>query len=225
VAEELGLPLRLGAASGKLLARLAAEESGPSGVRLLAPEDERRFLEPLPVTRLEGVGEKTATALAELGAHRVGELLAIGRDSLQRALGTHGLRIYAYASGLDDRPVRAASHPATLSREATVGESLDLAVLGAQLLELAQRLESELREQGLCASRVALKVRFLDRASTTRSQTLATPIATAAEIHAAASRLLDRTPVGSRPARGLGISLGRLQPAGEGDAQLDLFPR
>ena len=75
------------------------------------------------------------------------------------------------------------------------------------------------------ASRVALKIRFLDRASTTRSQTLSAAIASAAEIHGVASRLLERTPAGTRPARGVGISLGRLERAGEGDAQLDLFPR
>jgi DNA polymerase-4 len=224
-ADELGLPLRVGIASGKFLARLAAEEAGWSGFHRVEIGRETEFLDSFPVTRLEGVGEKTASTLAELGVFRIGQLTQIDRKSLQDALGTHGLRIHAYAAGQDDRPVRAASHSETLSREATVEESLDLGALSSQLEELAQRLEVELRSQGLSAARVALKVRFADRATTTRSRTLDAPIASTSEIHQIAAQLLARTQAGSRPARGLGIQLGRLQRDTDTDRQLDLFPR
>jgi DNA polymerase-4 len=225
VANELGLPLRVGIASGKFLARLAAEEAGLSGVNRVDAGREVEFLDRLPVTRLEGVGDKTASTLAELGVHRIGQLSQIGREPLQDVLGTQGLRIHAYASGQDDRPVRAARHPQSLSREATLQESLDLEALSAQLEELAQRLEVELRSQGLSAARVALKIRYSDRATTTRSQTLGAPIASATAIHRIAAQLLARTQAGSRPARSLGIQLGRLQRDTETDRQLDLFPR
>jgi len=225
VARELGLPLRVGIASGKLLARLAAQEVGVDGVMHLHPESEIEFLRALPVTRLEGVGEKTAATLAELGARRVGELRAVGRERLQQALGPHGLRIFAFASGIDDRPLRIVRHAQSLSREASVQESLDLDVLTAHLLELSVRLEEELRSEDLAAGRVAVKVRFADRATTTRSQTLNQAIRSSAEIHAAAQRLLARTQAGSRPARGVGITLGRLAHHPESDRQLDLFPR
>ncbi len=225
VAEELRLPLRVGIASGKLLARLAAEEVGVDGVMQLAPEAEIEFLSALPVTRLEGVGDKTAAALAELGARRIGELRAVGRERLQESLGPHGLRIYAFASGIDDRPVRVIRHAQSLSREASVGESLDFDVLIAHLLDLSVRLEGELRAEGLSAARVAVKVRFADRATTSRSQTLSTPVRSSAEIHAVAIRLLARTQAGSRPSRGVGITLGRLGFHSELDRQLDLFPR
>jgi DNA polymerase-4 len=224
-AEDLGLPLRVGIASGKFLARLAAEEAGLSGLYRVDAGRESEFLGPFPVTRLEGVGEKTASTLAELGVFQIGQLTQIGREPLQDVLGTHGLRIHAYAIGQDDRPVRAARHPQSLSREATVEESLDLEALSAQLEELAQRLEVELRAQGLSAARVALKIRYSDRATTTRSQTLAAPIASAAAIHRIAAQLMARTQAGSRPARGLGIQLGRLQRDTETGRQLDLFPR
>ena len=224
-AEDLGLPLRVGIASGKFLARLAAEEAGLSGLYRVDAGRESEFLGPFPVTRLEGVGEKTASTLAELGVFQIGQLTQIGREPLQDVLGTHGLRIHAYATGQDDRPVRAARHPQSLSREATVEESLDLKALSAQLEELAQRLEVELRAQGLSAARVALKIRYSDRATTTRSQTLAAPIASSAAIHRIAAQLMARTQAGSRPARGLGIQLGRLQRDTETGRQLDLFPR
>jgi nucleotidyltransferase/DNA polymerase involved in DNA repair len=224
VADELGLGLRVGIASGKFHARLAAEEAGASGFYRVDPERQTAFLSPFPVTRLEGVGAKTAATLAELGVHQIGQLLEIGPERLQQSLGTHGLRIHAYAAGRDDRPVRAASHPQSLSREATLEESLDFAVLTAQIEDLARRLEVDLRAQGLSAGRVALKIRFSDRATNSRSKTLAAPISSSAEIQEFAVGLLGHSDAGSRPARGLGIQLGRLQRAEETDRQLDLFP-
>ncbi len=223
VAEELGLELRVGIAAGKFQARLAAEEAGASGCRRVDPERQAAFLAPLPVTRLEGVGAKTAATLAELGAQRIGQLLEIGPERLEQALGTHGLRIHAYAAGRDDRPVRAASHAQSLSREATLEASLDFAVLTAQIEDLARRLEADLRAQGLSAGRVVLKIRFADRATNSRSKTLSFPVSSSAEIQATAVGLLSHIDIASRPARGIGIQLGRLQRPEESERQLDLF--
>ncbi len=224
VESELSLPLRVGIASSKHLARLAAEEAGAAGVRVLAPGEELAFLHPLPATRLEGVGRKTAAMLAELGAHTIGQVEALGRESLQERLGTHGLRIHDYASGRDDTPVRAARHPQSLSREATLqSEPLDLAVLQEHLHDLARRLEAELHLQALAAGKVTLKLRFADQGTTTRSRTLPTPASRAEEIQRVATELLARTQAGSRPARAVGIQLAGLALAEETDRQLDLF--
>jgi len=224
VFDELGLGLRAGIGSGKFHARLAAEEAGASGCYRVDASRQTAFLSPFPVTRLEGVGAKTAATLAELGVHRIGQLLEVGADLLQEALGTHGLRIHAYAAGRDDRPVRAASHPQSMSREATLDESLDFAVLSAHIEDLARRLEVDLRAQGLSAGRVALKIRFSDRSTSTRSTTLTGPISSSAEIQERAVGLLSNMSAGSRPARGLGIQLGRLQRSEDSGRQLDLFP-
>jgi len=225
VQQELGLPLRVGIGSGKLIARLAAEEAGESGIRRIADGAERAFLQPLPVTRLEGVGEKTAGTLAELGARTIGEIAAVGRERLEAALGTHGLRILAFAAGRDDRPVRATSHPQSVSREATLrGGCRDIGVLGEHLQDLTQNLAAELRRQGLFAVKVALKLRFSDQPAATRSLTLGEPTAAAAEIQAAALRLLERSDAGSRSVRSVGLQLGGLLRQGAGDRQLDLFP-
>ena len=222
--EELQLPARLGVASGKFLARLAAEEADAGGVGRIAPGAEADFLRPLTLTRLEGVGDKTAAALSELGARTIGDVAALPRERLEARLGTHGLRIQAFARGLDDRPVRAVAHPRTLSREVTVEtEALDLDVLAGHLPALAQELEGELALQGLATSRVALKLRFGDQGSASRSQTLAAPTRSAAELQRVAAALLGRSQAGSRPVRALGIQLSGLAPAGAPDRQLDLF--
>jgi DNA polymerase-4 len=225
VAAEVSLPLRVGIASGKFLARLAAHEAGESGVRRILPGRETEFLHPLPVQRLEGVGRKTAAALAELGAHTIGDVAALAPDRLEQALGAHGLRILALATAREDTPVRASRHAQSLSREVTLGdEGGDRSVAEEHLLDLARRLETELARQGLSAGRVGLKVRYADQGIHTRTQSLASAVFAAVDIHAAALRLLERTQVGSRPVRRLGLQLGGLAPRVETDRQLDLFP-
>jgi DNA polymerase-4 len=225
VARSLGLPLKVGIGAGKFLARVAAEEvPGERGSVRVPPGGEAVFLAPLPAARIDGVGRKTAAALAEMGGHTIADVVRLGRERLQTVFGPHGLRIFACATGTDADPVRAARHPKSLSRESTLpGEPLDVAVFGEQLAGLAQQLEDELGRMGLAASRVAVKVRYADQGTTTRSATLPRPTAAAADLWEAARRLLDRTQAGARPARGLGIQLSRLVPAGESDRQLDLF--
>ena len=226
VSAELALPLRVGIATGKFLARLAAEDSGSAGVRSVPPGAEAAYLAPLPLTRLEGVGRKTAATLAELGARTIGDVAALGRDRLEEVFGSHGLRIHALATARDDAPVRAARHPQSLSREVTVRvEARDRGILLEHLTDLVRDLVEELRRQALTAGQVGLKLRYADQVLSSRSAALGAPTAQASELGAAAAHLLDRTQAGSRPVRTIGIQLSRLAPAGEAERQLDLFPR
>jgi len=226
VAESLGLPLRVGIGAGKFLARLAADRaSDADGVLRVPAGGEAAFLGPLPATCLDGVGRKTEAALAALGAQTIADVAALGRERLQEEFGPHGLRIHACATGSDDEPVRASRHPQSLSRESTLqGEPLDTSVYGEQLAGLAQQLEEELARLGLAAGRIAVKVRFADQGTTTRSATLPAPTVASGELLGAAARLLERTQAGARPVRGLGIQLSALSSAGEAERQLGLFP-
>ncbi|MEM7411893.1 MAG: DNA polymerase IV [Myxococcota bacterium] len=226
VTAELQLPLRVGIAASKFLARLAADQvNGDGGIREVEPGGEAAFLAPLPADRLDGVGRKTAASLAALGAHTIRDVAALGRDRLQEVFGPHGLRIHACATGSDAEPVRGAQHPKSLSRESRLqGESSDLRSFAEQLAGLAQQLEEELVRMGLAAGRIAVKVRFVDQQTTTRSATLPAPVFAAADLREAAARLLDRTQAGARAVRGLGIQLSRLAPAGDAERQLALFP-
>jgi len=225
VREELALPLRVGLASGKFLARLAAGEVVDEGIFRIPAGSEDRFLAPLPVVRLEGVGKKTAAALAELGAHTIAEVVALGRDRLHAELGVHGLRIFALASGRDDEPVRGSRHPKSLSRESRVaGDETDFAALSEQVAGLAHQLEQELARNGVAASRIAVKLRDESGEVVTRTRTLAAPIASAATLHEQAQALLSLAGMGARSIRGIGIQLFDLVPGREGDRQLRLFP-
>jgi DNA polymerase-4 len=226
VAKELGLPLRLGIAPVRFLAKLAAEAAGPEPLLCIRPGEVRRFLDPLPVERLPGVGPRTRERLAELGATRVADLLRVGERALEEALGNHGRAIFALAQGADESRVRAAPHPRTVSHETTLaGPEIDRVALEARLAELAATVETTLARERLAAKRLVLKVRYADHEETTRSRTVTHPLAQAAELLALAVELLSRTQAGSRPIRGLGLVASSLVRARRDDRQLDLFAR
>jgi len=224
VREELALPLRVGIAPVKFMARLAAEEAGYEGCRIVAADEAAAFLADLPVARLPGVGPRTLEVLQELGLTRVRELQAVDPQRLEQRLGNHGLRILELARGREDAPVRAARHPRSVGRECTFDEpQLDMGVLWDRLDELARELGDSLSDQGLGGRRVALKVRYADRETATRSRTLPEPVAARTDLYREAARLLDRTHAGTRPVRGLGINVSALESGAFGRRQLDLF--
>jgi DNA polymerase-4 len=224
VREELDLPLRVGIASVKFLARLAAEEVREAGVLRIAPEEEDAFLGALPPTRLPLVGPKAAAALRDLGVRSVADLLSLGEDRIVREIGPHGRRILAFAKGEDTSPIRVARHPKSLSHATTfAAPELERAELERQLQCVCEQVEEDLREQGLNAGKIALQVLYEERKPETRSRKLVRPILTAADVYAAAVRLLDRTEAGSRPIRRVGVTLADLSPALSPDPQLDLF--
>jgi DNA polymerase-4 len=225
VAGEVGLPLRVGIAPTRVVARLAAEEAGPAGVREVRPGEVAEFLAPLRVERLPGVGPRTANRLAELGVATVGELVALGRAALEAEFGNHGLAILELARGRGPAGVRAASHPRSLSLESTLAQpELDLGVLRERLADLAGRLAEALRLDSLDAGRVAVKLRFADQETTTRSCTLPQPARTAAQLEEVAQDLLGRTQAGARPVRLVGLSLSALARSRRDERQLPLFP-
>ncbi len=225
VREALSLPLRVGLASGKFLARLAAQELAEQGVLRIASGEEDRFLAPLPVERIEGVGRKTAASLALLGVRTIADVVALGRDRLHAALGSHGLRIHALACGRDEEPVQGKRHPKSVSRESRVeGDGVDFAALSEHVAGLMHQLEAELQRNGVAACRIIVKLRDADGSVTTRTRTLPAPIASATDLLGEALALLDRARIGARPLRGVGIQLAELVAAAEGTRQLPLFP-
>jgi len=224
VREDLGLPLSVGIASAKFLARLVAEDA-PGEVARVPAGGEARFLEALPLERLPGVGPATAGRLAELGARRIGELAALDRSRVEAVLGVHGHTIWERAHGRDHDRVQP-THRKSLSQESSFSpEELDSTAILDRLRALAEGLAASLAREALRARRVTLKLRYGDGERVSRSCTVESAIASAAEIHERAAGLLARTQAGSRPVRGAGVALGGLAPAAREDRQLDLFGR
>ena len=226
ILEELELPLRLGIAPVKFLAKLAAEQAEDHGVSWIHTTQVSDFLDPLPATCLPGVGPKTASALIARGARTVAQVRALGRRELEAALGNHGVAILAYAEGRDSSRLRLAPHPRSLSQEATLREpELDRVELGERLAELAAGLEAALQRERLEATRVILKVRYADGEGVTRTRSGIEPISDARRLLDVAQELLARTQAGSRPVRRLGLAVASFGRKGDTDRQLDLFGR
>ena len=224
VGERLRLPLCVGAAPVKFLAKLAAELAEEAGVLAVDEARVRDFLAGLPVEHLPGVGRKTAETLAGLGARRVGDLLRVGRAPLEAELGARGLQIFALAEGRDPTPLRAAPHPRSVSHEVTLAEAdVDRGTLEESLAALATQVEASLAREHLVARKLVLKVRYADGELTTRSRSLDRPVARAQELLLAALELLARTQAGARAIRGLGLGATTLSRAARDDRQLDLF--
>ncbi len=230
VLAELQLDCSVGVARTKFLAKLASEAAKPvasrrgprpgRGVVAVLPEDELAFLHPLPVQALWGVGPATARRLAALGLERVGDVAAVPEESLRRALGeAHGAQLAALARGEDDRPVVAERDAKSVGHEETFASDYhDHDALHREVVKLADAVAARLDEAGLRGRTVTVKIRFGDRTTITRSQSLASPTPSARAIRALASALLVAVDVFTG-VRLLGVSMSGLS-SGQAATQL-----
>jgi DNA polymerase-4 len=224
VREEAGLPLSVGLARTKVLAKMASREAKPDGLMVVEREREREFLHPLPVGRIWGVGKATAAKLEAHGLRTVGEVAELDEAALIAILGRAGGRyVHGIATLRDPRPVRRRRGRRSVGAQRALGRGpRPRAEVEAALAALAERVTTRMRRKGHVGRTVVLRLRFGDYTRATRSQTLALPTAEAQRVTAALRELLDAAaPLIAR--RGLtlvGVTVTNLSP----DAgQLPLF--
>jgi DNA polymerase-4 len=215
VLDQVGLPITVGVARTKFLAKVASQVAKPDGLLVVQPDRERAFLHPLPVQRLWGVGPVTAGKLGERGIRTVGDVAALGESVLVAMLGrAAGRHLHALAHNRDPRPVVVGRRRRSIGAQRAVGRRFVAArdEVDAVLVGLVDRVTRRMRAAGRVGRTVVLRLRFDDFARITRSITL--PQATA-ETHVlldAVRLLVDRAmPLIDR--RGLtliGISVGNL---------------
>jgi DNA polymerase-4 len=213
-----GLTCSIGVTPNKLLAKIASELDKPDGLTVLTHADLPRWVWPLPVRRINGIGPKAGAQLDGLGLRTIGELAAA--DPL--LLVAHFGRGYARwlkdaANGRDDRPLSTSSEPVSMSRETTFDRDLsaqaDRAELGAVLDELVGELAHDLQRKGYLGKTVGIKLRFDDFKTVTRDLTLAAATAEADAIRHAAGLCLKRVDF-SRRIRLMGVRMASLRHAG-----------
>jgi DNA polymerase-4 len=206
---ETGLVASVGVAPSKFLAKLASDLDKPDGFRVILPEEVRTVLDPLPVSKIYGVGPRTAKRLEALGVQTIGDLAARARADVVQEFGATGAWIHDLAHGLDDRRVtprrEEKSHGMERTFESDVGSRDELRLV---LLEFAEEVAFDMRNKGLRGRTIAIKARFSDFHTITRTKTIAAPTNLAPRIYATARELLDRVPL--RPLRLLGLSLSGL---------------
>ena len=219
IREVTGLTASAGLASNKFVAKVASDLEKPDGLVVVPPGGEARFLAPLPIGRLWGVGRVMAEALSGLGIITIAQLQAMPRAALVRRFGGHGADLHDLAFGRDDRPVEPYTAPKSMGAEETFGtDCRDPARLATVLREQAERVARELRGDGVAAARVTLKLRFSDFHTITRAMT-AEPTQDGLELYRRARTLLDRERL-DQPIRLIGLSASGLGPAEQGQLSL-----
>lgn len=222
---ELGLPASVGIAASKFVAKVASTGAKPDGMLVIRPEQTLAYLHTLPVGALWGVGAKTETVLREMGVTTVAQLAQTPQNTLSRRLGATGVHLHNLAWGLDDREVETEREEKSIGAEETFAIDLwDEDELRREILHLAHRVGARLRAAGKVAGVVALKLRYADFSTFSRSRTLPVPSNGATELVAAAQGLLEK--LGPRPqaVRLVGIRAEKLGDAG-GGMQLSIDPR
>jgi DNA polymerase-4 len=192
VREDLGLPVTVGVARTKVLAKMASRAAKPDGLLVIDPADEAAFLHPLGVERLWGVGEATAKRLRARGIRTVGELARRDQSELARALGPAAARhLHAVAQNRDPRPVRPGRRRRSFGSQSALGSSpSSRSDLDTVLVALVDRVTRRMRASSRAGRTVTLRLRFGDFSRASRSRTLPHPTDGTGAILAAARTLL-----------------------------------
>jgi DNA polymerase-4 len=219
IRSELELTASVGVTATKLVAKVASDLKKPDGLVVVAPGTEAEFLAPLPISRLWGVGGKTAGALAEFGVRTIGDLAALSDDLLARRFGKQGPVLADRARGIDPSPVSTGGSARSVSHEHTFDvDTSDPEVLERTLLALSEGVAGRLRAGGVKARTVAVKVRDSAFNTVTRQRTLQEPTDQTEVVFAAAVDLAGPQMKGVR-VRLLGVAASHL---GDGE-QMSMF--
>ena len=178
VRAEFGLPISIGVARTKHLAKIASQVAKPDGLVIVDPEAELKFLHDLPVELMWGVGPATKLRLADMGIETIGELAESSPGSLERVLGrAAGKKLAALAWNRDPRPIRPRARAHSAGAQSALGKRPSVeSVFRPVLQHLAERIASRLRAKDRPARTVTVRVRFADLRSVTRAITLPAPI-------------------------------------------------
>ena len=200
VRERVGLPVSVGVARTKFLAKVASGVAKPDGLKVVPPEAELEFLHPLPVEALWGVGAVTSRKLRDKRITTVRQVAALGEATLVQMLGrASGRHIHALAHNRDPRPVQVGRRRRSMGSQRAIGRgSKSAASIDVVLVAIADRLSRRLRAAHRVCRTVVLRLRFDDLTRATRSHTLPqataqtqTILATARELVAAATPMIE----------------------------------
>jgi DNA polymerase-4 len=215
----------IGVATSRMVAKVCSDQAKPNGILWVIPGHEARFLAPLDVRRIPGVGKVTEKHLHEIGIHRVGDLAHLDEHFLGQRFGKWGLALAGKSRGEDagawfDTPVGEQEGPKSISHEHTyLEDTSDHETLESTLARLTEMVGRRLREHGLWARTVQLKLRYKDFSTITRAHTLdqvtQVDVAILAEI-----RVLFARNWNGKPVRLLGVQVSGFE---DGAKQMSLL--
>jgi DNA polymerase-4 len=222
IRERTGLTASVGAATNKLVAKIASELHKPDGLMIVTAATLRATLDPLPVRRLPGLGGKTGLRLEAAGVRTLGELRVAPNAQLWPIFGRHSQGVRDRAAGIDDRPVMVERQELSISAEDTFDQDIhDRRRLRLAVSELADLACSRTRDRELAAGCISVKIREHDFTTVTRQRAVQPATQDRRTIATVATQLLELwlTEHPGARLRLLGVALRQLTPA----TQLDLF--
>lgn len=193
VRDELGLPISVGAARTKHLAKIASQVAKPDGLVVVDPTREREFLDPLPVSLVWGVGPVTQRRLGERGITTIGQLAASDPGQIETLLGRAiGAKVHSLAANDDHRAVTPGGRAHSVGAQSAFGRrDIDPALIREVVGHLADRVAGRLRAKGRAGRTVTVRIRFASMRSITRSAT-GPPLATTLTLAEAAEALVHQ---------------------------------
>jgi DNA polymerase-4 len=224
--EATQLNCSIGIGTSRLVAKISSAKAKPNGVLWALPGEEAKFLAPLDVGDIPGVGKVMEKNLHELGIRQIGDLASLPEDDLERRFGKWGLALAGKARGEDaggwfDTAVGEHMDPKSISHEHTFNEdTADFERLQSTLMRLSEMVGRRLREGGYSARTIQLKLRYKDFTTITRAQSLEQPTQIDHEIFEQIRRLFLRNWTKGSAVRLLGVQTSNFE---GGAAQLDLL--
>jgi DNA polymerase-4 len=214
------LPCSIGLGSSKLIAKVASGFSKPHGLFFVPHGSEARFLAPLNVRKLPGIGPQAAARLQEIGIRTLGSLAEQEPSRMESLFGKWGPEMSLRARGVHDAPVVPESLPKSISNETTFASDVtDRDLLHATLSALCEKVAWRMRDNGCHARTITLKYRYADFETHTAAESLPRATDDEVEIFHSAKRLLERHWKG-KSLRLIGVAAGNLL---FGRVQLDFF--
>jgi len=217
IKSETQLNCSIGIGSSRLIAKVSSAKAKPHGILWVIPGQEARFLSPLDVRDIPGVGKVTEQNLNALGIHRVGNLSRFDESFLEERFGKWGLALAGKARGEDaggwfDTEVGADSDPKSISHEHTYNEdTADLDKMESTLMRLSEMVGRRLRENGLYARTIQLKLRYKDFTTITRAHTLSDPTQIDTEIFEQVRSVFRKNWIKGREVRLLGVQASHFE--------------
>jgi DNA polymerase IV len=221
ITKETQLPCSGGLATTRLVAKVASDQGKPRGLVWVAPGMEARFLAPLPIRKIPGIGEVTERALRALAIETVEHLASHSQVKLETIFGQWGTALFRKARGGDAYEFLIDAEPKSISHNHTFGEDAsDVAEMESILSHLSQKACKRLREAGLSSRTLTLTIRYAGFQTYTRSKTVPDPARLDADVFAVFLELFREHRDPKRKVRLLGVALSALS---HGAEQLDLL--
>ncbi len=227
IRDELSLTASAGVAPNKFLAKIASDWRKPDGQFVIKPHQIMQFLEPLPVSKLPGVGKATEKIFTDRGVITVGQLALMSSEELESLAGKFGRRLWELARGIDDRPVESARETKSISSETTFETDISLLSVREQFPRLAADVWKNLEKKQLQARTLTVKLRASDFKTATRRRSMPAHFNSALEIEQLAAELLQNFAFGDAAVYRLaGVCVSNFgAPAPDGEEQEAILPQ